>query len=511
MTAIAIRDDAPRILAPNGQLASLVAAENNWYEGSRFSPNRSWIWFPVQDAKQDLDRYTRTELIKHARYLYKNSPLIRGLIERMVTLVVGSGFWPVFKSSNPKWNQRAKQVFRKKARNVHLGHRCSFLQYTAAMGRARFLDGEAFTVKTYSTTTYEDKIQGVEADRVVGTKGQPQLNADVASVAASSSAPVDGFNLNQEGCVASYNFKGAKAPYPADTVIQHYTPKRLGQYRGETYLASAINTARDVDDILALEKECVKDASARKDIIKTSSGQLDAETFRSLRYGQGAATPFALPADNNAKDDYYRVRMGAQTLVLKNGDEYTPSIPARPGSAWQGFMDFLSMTICLSSTFPPSTILPINVGGVDIRRDLDIAQKVVEPIQLDMACELDDIIDYLLMGEIVDGELKQDCPDDYMVRAWQFPQRVNVDRAQAQQDREDVARGLMTLEEYHGRYSQDSIEVEATMILEAKRRKQAIADAGFKDIKEFVQVLSLDPKMFQAKEGGPGEPPTNTP
>lgn len=496
------------VLAPNGRPAFLEAMENNWYEGSRWSPNRSFVWFPVQDAKKDLDRFTRMELSKHARYLYKNSPLIRGLIERLVTLSVGSGFNPVFKSSNAKWNERAKAVWRKKSRNVHLGPKASMMQYQRAVARARFVDGECFSLKTSSDVTFDDRLQGLESERIGGIKGKNQTPEN-AEFNKQFGGGVDGFNLDAQGSIKSYNIKGVEQAYDAEYITHHYTPNRLGQYRGETILAAAINTARDVDDILALEKECVKDASSKKDIIKTSSGQIDAETFRQLRYGaQGAATPFSLPNDDNTKDDYYRVRFGAQPVVLKKGDEYTPYKPDRPGAAWQGFIDFLSMTICLSSGYPPSVILPISVGGTDIRRDLDIAQKVSDPIQLDLAGEFDELLDYLLQGEIDDGALRADLPDDWMVRAWHFPQKVNVDRQQAQQDREDVAHGLMSLEEYHGRYGMDAMEVEATVLKEAKARKAGILGAGFEDVREFVQVISLDSKMFQTKITETMEPGT---
>jgi hypothetical protein len=487
------------VLAPNGQPAALEALRNQWYEGSRSTSKRSFIWFPVQDANRDLDRFTRYELSKHARYLYKNSPLLRGVIERLVTLTIGSGFHPVFKSSNPAWNKRAKQLWRKKSRNVHLGARASMTQYQRCVARARFVDGEGFTIKTSEDAiTFEDRVQGVEADRVTGVL-KP----------TTSGYQIDGFNLNSQGTVVGYNIRGVTQEYPAEHVIQHFTPTRLGQYRGETILASAINTARDVDDILALEKECVKDASSKKDVIKTASGTLDAESFRSLRYGMTGEAPlvFNLPVEPNTKDDYYRTQFGAQPVVLKKGDEYTPYKPDRPGSAWQGFMEFLSMTICLSTTLPPTVFIPISTGGTDIRRDLDIAQRVVDPWQMDIACEMDEIVDYLLQSEVNDGELKKDLPEDWMNRAWHFPQKINVDRNQAQQDRDDVARGLMSREEFHGRYGDDAIEVDATVMDEAKRRKKDIADAGFKSVEEFLQILSLDPNAFQKQKPEGGNPP----
>ncbi len=482
------------ILAPNGKPAWMEALKNNWYEGSRWSPKRSWIWYPLQDAKRDLDRFTRYELNKHARYLYKNSPLIRGLIERLVSLTIGSGFYPVMRSSNPVWNKKFRAWWKKKSRNPHLGPRATISQYQRAVCRARFIDGECFTIKTSDELTYEDKIQGIESDRIGGNK-TPNRSED--------SQTVDGIDLDRQGTAMAFHVKGVEEPYSSEDIIQHFTPNRLGQYRGETILAAAINTARDVDDILALEKDAVKDASSKRDIIKTPSGELNPEQFRKARYnfpvgGTGIGTVFNLPQDDIAKDDYYKIKFDGKEIVLREGDEYTPYIPSRPGAAWQGFMDFLSNTICLSTNLPPSVVLPINVGGVDIRRDLDIAQRTVEPWQLDIACELDDILDYFMEPEMIDGDLRG-APNDYEI-VWHFPQKLNVDRAQAQQDRQDVQAGTMSIEEYHARNGDDSDAYDEQLIAAAKVRKQRIQAAGFESVLEFVQVMSLNWQAFTAKD-----------
>ena len=496
--AISFHPGEGRIILPSGGSALHHAVENNWYEGSRWSPNRSWIWFPMQEAKRDLDRFTRLELAKRARYLYKNSPLIRGVIERIVTLVVGSGFYPVFKTSNEEWNERAKLWWERKGRNIHLGCRCSFMNYQRAVVRAKLIDGECFSVKTFdNTVTFRSYVQGLEADYISG--GRVEQPYAENSAQDNGVYQVDGFNLNSQGIVVSYNVKNVKAPYAAENIIHHHSPKRLGEYRSETALASAINTSQDVDDILALEKDAVKEASSHKDIIKTENGTLDAEAFRSLRFGSNYPTVFNLPADDNTKTDYYRVQFVGAPVVLKKGDDYVPTRHERPGPAWQGFMDFLQNTICMSTTFPVSVILPINIGGTDIRRDLDIAQRAAEPMQIDLALESDEILEYLIQDEIYDGELRQGLPPDWNMRSWQFPQKINVDRGLAQQDREDVGHGLMSREEYHGRYGVDFREIEIAVIREAKARKKAIQDAGFKDTKEFVEVLSLDSKMFMTR------------
>ena len=484
------------ILDRNGRPAIFKAIENNWYEGSRWSPNRSWVWFPLQDAKRDLDRFTRYELNKHARYLFKNSTLIRGLISRLVTLTVGNGFHPVFKSDkNPVWAKKAQAWWEKRKRNIHLTHRCSFSQYQRAIARARFVDGEAFSIKTFSNSTYQDCVQGVEADRCSGMADSSATNDHAVS-------KVDGIDLDDDGAVVGYHFRGAGHVYTADEVIHHYTPGRVGQYRGETILAAAINTARDVDDILALEKQAVKNASSKKDVIETSSGELNPEAFRSMRYGPnnpGGQFPtiFSLPNDDRTKSDYYKVGFGADSVVMKTGDKYTPLTPSRPGAAWMGMMEFLSNTICLSTEVPPSVVLPINIGGTDIRRDLDIAQRVVEPWQYDIACELEEVVMYLAEGEIADGALVG-APDDWTIN-WHFPQKINVDRSKVLDDLQLVKSGLMSWEEFHGRYSVDGDAYELSVVNEAKRRKKRIEDAGFPTVLEFVQVLSLDSKLFTSR------------
>ncbi|MDB6022923.1 MAG: hypothetical protein JWQ04_2780 [Pedosphaera sp.] len=486
---IATRPEYPGIVAPNGRPAVDLAVENNWYEGSRWSPHRSWVWFPLQDAKKDLDRFTRYELCKHARYLYKNSPFIRGLIERLVNLVMGSGIHPVPVSSDPDYNKRAKASWKRICKQPCVDSRQSMSQYQRIKTRGRFVDGESYTLKTFSTETGKDKIQGLESDRVT--------SRDASAQAAEKN--VDGVLLNAQGMPSAYQVRGVNRPYLAEFVVHHFTPIRDEQKRGEPLLASGINTARDVDDILALEKQAVKEASGHMDIIKTNTGDLNPETIRTLRYNQNYPTVTSLPNDQKVRNDYYKIAFGAQPVVLRTGDEYTPYKPDRPGSAWQGFMAFLANTIVLSTGLPPSLLLPVTSGGTDVRRDLELAQRIIEAWQQDIAAEFQEIWEYFMEGEIEDGPL-HGAPADWNEVRWHFPKSITVDRGRdSKNDREDVQAGLMSRDEYHGRYGDDGDTYEQTVIAEAKLRKERIEKAGFETIQDFVQVLSLDAQLFTFK------------
>lgn len=493
------------ILAPNGRPAILEAIENNWYEASRWSPNRSWIWFPVQDAKRDLDRFTRYELVKGSRYLWKNSPFIRGVIEGLVNLVIGDGLRAVPMSENKNFRAQAKASWQQFCKTPCVDSRMRMSNYMRVKTRERFLDGEGFTLKTWSRKSGRNRIQGFETDTVTGSSTDSgDLNQNTLP---DSSRWHDGIFTDEQGRPVSYKFRNVQTPIPAENVIHHFTRLRSGQMKGEPILSSAQNHARDVDDILALEKQAVKEASGHKDIIETSSGEYDPDGMRKAAFGQtNFPTTLALLSDPKDRTDWYKVQFQGQPIILRRGDKYNPYKPDRPGQAWQGFIDFLSYTICLSTGLPPSILLPVDVGGTDVRRDLERAQRVIEPWQGDIADEFQEIWEYYIQGEIDDGWITEQ-PEDWNNVRWYFPRSITVDRGRdAAQDREDVSRGLMSRQEFHGRYGDDSEEYEDIIFAEAKRRRDLIKKAGFESVREFVEVISLDPKAFQKPQTPDREP-----
>lgn len=485
------------IVTPSGRPAWGEAVQNNWYEGSRWSPNRSWVWYPLQDAKKDLDKFTRYELCKKSRYLWKNSPLIRGLIERLVNLVIGCGFMPVSISSNPEWNKRADQVWKQIFHRPCVDGKTTMSQYQRIKCRERFGDGEGFTILTYSERTGRDGLAGIEADRVTGEMSNP--NTDTVAP-----GEADGIKLDNQGMPISYKVRGVTTPYPESVVVHHFTPLRSQQARGEPILSVCINTATDIDDILALEKQAVKEASGHKDIIQTPSGELDPASFRKMQMGTSFPTTFALPGDDRARNDYYKVQFQGEPVVLRSGDVYTPYKPDRPGSAWEGFMAFLANSVVLSTGLPPSLLLPVEIGGTDVRRDMQLAERIVDTWQMDIADEFQVIRDYLIEGQILDGPLAADCPSDWRSTRWHFPKSISVDRGRdAQQDRTDVQCGLMSHEEYHARYGDDAREYQQIVENEVRQRRFRLfgtpIEEPFTDILEFVQLLSMDAKLFTAK------------
>lgn len=476
-----------------------------WYEGSRQSPNRNFIWQSVQDAKKDLDRYTRWELNKGAEKLWKDSPIIRGLFKRLVTLIIGSGAYPSPKSSSKEFNVELKAFLAKKFRRPCIDNKKGFGNYQRKKMLGMLKGGESFTVKVTDPVDNSDKIQGFEWHRCSAAGGRPEKDKDLTNnLGTCYSTPRestktgggDGIDFYETGFPKQYRFVGMDAPVGESLVVHHALIERDEQVRGETILAAALNTARDVHEILALEKAAVKDASSKQDIIQTMSGEYDPETLMKLPLVDGQGLGFASPpADDTNKQSYYNNKLGGSAVLLKTGDKFTPYVPSRPGSAWEGFMAFLANAIVASTGLPPSLYLPIDIGGTDIRRDLQIGQKVVEIFQSEFAEDLQEIAEYFIQGGIEDRAFKSKIPPDWNNLQWHFTGSLTVDRNKDQVRLMLVEAGLMTRNEYHGENADDGEAQMEQVVKEVKRTRLLITGTAesepFESATEFKQYLNL--------------------
>ena len=476
-----------------------------WYAGSRWTNDRAFIWQPVQDAKKDLNRFTRWELNKAAEKLWKDSFLIRGVIKRLVTLIIGSGAYPTPKSSSKEFNDELKIFLRAKFRRPCIDNKKSFANYQRKLMRGVLLSGESFTVKVTDPLDNSDKLQGFEWSRCSASGGKPAEKKDslvrngndsFTATASEKTGGGDGIEFYDTGYPKAYRFVGMDTPVDQNLVVHHALIDRHEQVRGETILAAVLNTSRDVDEILALEKMAVKDASSHQDIIQTMSGDYDPEVFQKSFISDTPGTNFPTPPpDDQQKIGYYNSKLGGSAVLLKTGDKYTPYVPNRPGNAWEGFMAFLANGIVLSTGLPPSLVLPIDIGGTDIRRDLQIGQKLVEIFQSEFADDLQEIAEFFIQGGIEDRVFKSKIPADWNNLQWHFTGSLTVDRNKDQVRMMLVEAGLMTRNEYHGENAEDGEEQMQQVVREVKKTRFLITGIAesepFASAVEFKQFLNL--------------------
>jgi hypothetical protein len=419
--------------------AKAAAVRRAFYEGATGSVARSVLPGLVQEARKDLTRATRRELIRNSRALQKNNPLVLAIVERMVTYTVGTGIFLEPASSSPEYNKAAAAYLRERYKAIDTTgqHSAGALQQIAFRGL--LVDGGSFLLKTY-TDAGRRAVQVLEEDRCGSADALFSVDGN------------DGIELTKGGAPVSYFFEertldGLKlTPRDAGGVVYMANRPRAGQGRGLCLAAAALTTAIDLHDILGIEKYAVKDASTKVDIIETENGEAPAPTIgraaRAAAEAAGAGNPI----------EYYHNVFGPESKVVKRGDKYTPYEPKRPGPAWQGFVDFLAELVCLSFNLPPSLVRQLKVGGVDTRRDLATMQRVAEVWQEYIAKSWQPFHEYFLEEANEAGVLPA-APADWKKAEALFPRAATADAGRmAQQDREDVRTGNMTMRESCGQY-----------------------------------------------------------
>lgn len=431
------------ILDARGNRINHVTVIHNRYEASYPSGTRSWMPGIVQSANKDIDHWSRYEVSRRARYLYKNSPVTRGIINWIVTYVIGTGIKPVPATGSPGWNDVARNIFNDWAARADLQTRNSFWELQRVITQSILLDGDIGTYLTRSTEG-RPRLQLLEHQLITGD-----------DLSGRDKWIRDGVEVDTSGRPVRYHVKpndeANAVPVPEDLMVLHYFVERAGQHRGISILHSAINTIHDLEEICALEKQSVKIHSSNEGVIELAGGMDLEDIFRDTDYetdGTGAV-------DCDAKQKFYREVLGAETKVLHPGDKYNPLSSDRPSPAWQGFVSHLLDSIALSIGVPPSVLFNQKKGGADTRRDLAAAARSFSRMQQSLSHQFQRIYEHVVYTEWLRGNINV-LPNDWRRVNWHFPQSITVDYGRdSKADVENIKMGLDTLENLYGAYGMD--------------------------------------------------------
>lgn len=443
-----------------------------------------------QDAQADADPYTRETLAEKARHLNDNSAIVAGVTFRVSTLVVGSGLIPEPNTGDEILDRDCEAIWEEFTPVADALGLDNFGQMQRQIFEGKLINGDGFSYLTEAEDR-EPRVQLIESHLVAAENRNDLLGGvildDLGREAAYRVCTMRDSNGNP---VRDGDATEIEAAY----MVHHRWQRRAREYRPLSAYKAAINTAHDMQDILALEKAAVKDACEKTDVIETASGEANTAGRAMTRIALQNQGNSALNALASAA--YYEKSFGPKAKYIKRGDKYTPYIPARPSPAWQGLMEYLSACICMPLGFPPSVLLQIKVGGADTRRDLATAARVIQVMQYDLACELDKIRRYVLKRKLGAKTL----PTTWARAEWHGPRNITCDYGrQQQQDREDLAMGVVSLQEY-------CATQETTM--RKLLRQNAIAR---KVRAEVAKEFTLTPKEvfnFEVNEPPTVEPPT---
>ena len=403
------------------------------YDAANWSPNRGRVpGSAPRDAKLDLSPGVRTELVRRSRYLHRNSGFVREMVSNMAIYSTGDGIRPQAQSSDPEWNRRAEEIFRRWSAQCEVTNRFSFEECQSLVCRGMDVDGEFFVLKTRDRSGFA-KIQLIETHRI----------------GDDSEETCDGVGLASDGSPSFYRLIEDSGPrdIPAASMLHIFEPESVSAVRNAPTIQHSINHLLDEMELLALEKHAVKDNADVARILKTARGEIE---------DTGDFSIGAQPNQPQASDAAQLQKIIGGKLVALKPDESLDSFQSnRPSPTFTGFLEHLHRSAALG-------VLPFEfaadsskIGGAGVRlvvakadrrfsyRQLILINRLIEPVWA-----------YVIGDAIARGELAAQ-PQWWRISST-TPKRVSVDAGrESQQNRADVEMGLKTISQSYGELGLD--------------------------------------------------------
>ena len=487
-------------------LSRFRSAPVDRYEGAGNSLRRSFLDTSYTSVRFDVTASTRQQIVRKSRYFEQNNAVMNRLGDLFESYTVGSNFSVQPASSDPAWNLKAKKWWDIWCRYPDIGSRQSFGTLMSLASRGWFFDGESFLLLTRGDSG-RPRLQLVEPQQVATPTGQ-ENQTDI----------FDGVRFDQRTGRALTYYVGQEQqqgqlvdvrPITADSIIHIFEPQRANQLRGLPFVAPVINDLHDLDDLQKLEMESCKLASSVAQVVKTSSGEVQAT---SLRSGVGGSTGSA--------QTYYEGVFGSSVKVLKSGDEFEQFMSDRPSVNMRDYWRQLTEKVCAGVGIPYVLVFPESMQGTVYRGALDMSAVWFRARHAVMAAAARRIWEYVMEYAIRVDPTLADSPDDWYEVAIQAPRAPNVDvgRNSAAQLAELEA-GLTTYDEAYGARG-----IDWRSALEAKAQQakfiHELAEKYDVDVSEIsrAQKLPLSPEPPEVEDVEVEEPedmippePTPTP
>lgn len=246
-----------------GQIAGAAMALGGYdsAKSSRLSRDKDHIRGGSADSHRDFQ--TRDNQRRRCQELDRNNVLARGLVQRLIDMIVGDGFPLKVTTEDPEWNQKAQELFGHWAGTnysaeyqdvpqIDIRGRASIDDMAAEIVRCACVDGDVGYIKTNS-----GQVQGIEAERIrnpsgVGLDGlTPQGTLIVGGV------EMDGAGRPLQYHVAAWMNSAGAGSFPAqqtqavdaDHLIFLSNPLRniTGATRGEPQLQACVSRFEHLD------------------------------------------------------------------------------------------------------------------------------------------------------------------------------------------------------------------------------------------------------------------------
>ena len=369
----------------------------------------------------------RKELVRLSRWLEKNNGLYLQIISDTAMYSIGDGIHMQACGGDFDWQSLIEAEWEQECESPEVTGRFSMLECLNIICRAIDRDGEIFIVKCKRNGI--PKFQMVESHRIE-TPSESMGDVNVS----------DGIMFNKFGQPVKYFIKQSDGRYVgvnASSVIHIFHADHASQARAYPPHQHAIVNIRDEIDLLAMEKVAAKDNSRLSRILKTNDPTPDSGDV-----GLG------ISSTNTGTDTgaFNRI-LGGVTAVLQPNEELVAHQPARPTSAFTGFIEHLRRDSTLGSLPYEFIADPTKAGGTAVRLVVAKASRYFNQRQNVIIHRfLDPYFKFWLGTKITRGDLP--TAKNWWKADWMTTRSVTVDAGRdAANERADLEMGRNTLED----------------------------------------------------------------
>lgn len=404
------------------------------YSGASYSADRSgFFYLSSLDTRLDLSGYTRTELLRRARLLYKNIGLVRRIIRGIANMVIGGkGLTVLPRTKDKEWNALAQKRFATRAASKEIwdvGGRFNFVGQQRYFVRRRLLDGDIGATPVLSASggmrfRFWEAHQIANADfTMLGGGDQDRWHDGVLTDRANR---VTAYSLVGEGGIDGQTPE-AKV-IPAGRFIYYGDYEGGGRVRCESILAHALNHIFDRNDIHRALKKGLKTANSLGYYIHTEAQKID-DPGADGNFQDQESQPVTRVMTPTGPMDLESFLAPGRTPALPAGKSYKILGDERPHPNGMAFLDDLVRDICWGTDYPPEVIWSIaKLGGASVRYVLAQAQSVITESQ-------QGVIDgfaakqYVLTtgADLATGALPPCQDPEWWQHVWITPERSTVD------------------------------------------------------------------------------------
>lgn len=454
-------DKALSFVAPRLALSRTEARLKMFrYEAAQLNRLRGHASFGNQTPDGIRGQVDRRQMMWDARDLEENTSFVKSLQSKIGEYCVGTLSYEA-RTGDIKADLEYEQYWRDwcKKKNCDYTERFTFNQKVMLALRSTIRDGDMLEI-VVPDGEFGIKLQSIESDRI----GNPYQTSWTKNHFA-------GITLGTKGEPVSYTVYermdsgqyGSPQDFPASRVLHMLDPFRIDHYRGVTGYHTALNTLRDISEIVGYEKTGVKWASSVAGVIINETG-----TPENGDYFNQATNDANAPAESVMKVEAGEMR------YLRQGNDMKQFTSSRPSAAWQGFLQYLIRDTALGLDMPYGFVYDASgLGGPVARLQSEQAKRafqriqtfVLEPYYLDPVKEL-----VLAMG-ISLGKIR---PTQFWNRGkWLYPAHPTVDvgresQANLNENRQGLRSASRILGEQGERWreEQEQIAIEARNILD---------------------------------------------